>query len=167
MGSGIAEACARAGFRVVVVVRDRTHEDGGRARIAASLDRAFADGRIDAAERDSAAAAISFVRSIHDLADERLSIAVEAVPARVDAQREVFQRLGAACPDAVLATNASSLPVIELAAASGVPGRVVGLHFFNPAPAMPLIELAVTMATDPAVRDEAAAFARGLGKTPV
>jgi 3-hydroxybutyryl-CoA dehydrogenase len=167
MGSGIAEACARRGFRVVVVVRDLAHEDAGRARIAASLDRALADGRIDAAERDSAAAAISFARSITDLADEHLGLVVEAVPEQLEIKREVFSRLGAACPEAVLATNTSSLPVIELAAASGMPGRVVGLHFFNPAPAMPLVELAVTMATEPAVRDDAAEFARGLGKTVV
>ena len=167
MGSGIAEAFARAGLEVVVVVLDGAHEEVGRARIAASLERAFADGRIDAAERDSAVAAISFVQSVMDLADEQLGLVVEAVPERLDAKLEVFRRLGAACPDAVLATNTSSLPVIELAAASGVPGRVVGLHFFNPAPAMPLVELAVTMATEPGVRDEAAEFAERLGKTAV
>src|SRR4051812_6482230 len=165
MGSGIGEACARAGFDVVVAVLDDAHGEAGRDRIGASLERAVAEGRIGAGDRDAALGRIGFVTSVSPLGG--VGVGVGAVPERVEAKREVFRRLGEACPDAVLATNTSSLPVIDLAAASGVPGSVVGLHFFNPAPAMPLVELAVTMATDPAVRDRAAEFAAALGKTSV
>jgi 3-hydroxybutyryl-CoA dehydrogenase len=165
MGSGIAEACARAGFHVTVAVLDDDHASAGRARIRGSLDRAKADGRIDAVEHDAALERISFSRSVEELADA--GIVIEAVPERLDPKREVFHRLGLACQESVLATNTSSLPVIELAAASGLPGRVVGLHFFNPAPAMPLVELVTTLATDPSARDEAAALVHALGKTAV
>jgi 3-hydroxybutyryl-CoA dehydrogenase len=165
MGAGIAETCARSGFDVTVLVLDDDRAAEGGARIEASLRRAETDGRIEAAEREAARGRIRFVTAPTELAG--VALAIEAVPERLDVKREVFRELGAACPDAILATNTSSLPVIEVAAASGVPGRVVGLHFFNPAPAMPLVEVAVTMATDAAIREEAAEFARVLGKTPV
>ena len=165
MGAGIAEACARAGFDVAVRVLDEAHLEGGRARIAASLDRAVAGGRIEQAVRDHALGRISFVTAYDGLAG--VGVAIEAVPERLDVKREVFRELGEACPQAILATNTSSLPVIEVAAASGVPGRVVGLHFFNPAPAMPLVEVAATVATESVVREQAVEFARAAGKTPV
>jgi 3-hydroxybutyryl-CoA dehydrogenase len=165
MGSGIAEACARAGRRVDVLVLDTDHAEDGRARIANSLDRAIAAGRLSGPERDAALEAIGFTTDAGDLADS--GVVIEAVPERLELKRAVFRDLGAACPNAILATNTSSLSVIQLAAASGAPGRVVGLHFFNPAPAMELVELAVTVATEPAVRDAAAEFARSLGKTVV
>ena len=165
MGAGIAEACARAGFDVAVRVLDGAHLEGGRARIAASLDRAVAGGRIEQAARDQALGRISFVTAYDGLAG--VGVAIEAVPERLDVKRDVFRELGEACPQAILATNTSSLPVIEVAAASGVPGRVVGLHFFNPAPAMPLVEVAATVATESVVREQAVEFARAAGKTPV
>src|SRR6266542_1569574 len=165
MGAGIAEACARAGQRVDVLVLDTDHAEDGRARIAKSLDRAIAAGRLSGPERDAALEAIGFTTDVGDLAESR--VVIEAVPERLELKRAVFRDLGAACPDAILATNTSSLPVIHLAAASGAPGRVVGLHFFNPAPVMELVELAVTVATEPVVRDAAAEFARSLGKTVV
>ena len=165
MGSGIAEACARAGLEVTVVVLDDAHAEAGMARIRASLDRAFTEGRLEAEERDAAAGRISFVRSAGELGDA--GVVIEAVPERLEPKREVFSALGAACPSAVLATNTSSLPVIGLAAASGMPGRVVGMHFFNPAPAMPLVELVTSMATDPSARDGASALIEALGKTAV
>ena len=165
MGAGIAEACARAGHRVVVAVRDDARAGAGRRRIEESLGRAVDSGRVDAAGRDEALARIGFVTDLGSLEEAR--IVVETVPELLEAKREVFRGLGAACPEAILATNTSSLPVVELAAASGRADRVVGLHFFNPAPAMPLVELAVTVATDPQVGDAAAAFARSLDKTVV
>jgi 3-hydroxybutyryl-CoA dehydrogenase len=165
MGAGIAEACARSGFDVTVLVLDEEHAADGGARIEASLGRAETDGRIEADEREAARARVRFVTAPSDLAG--VTLAIEAVPERLEVKREVFRELGAACPHAILATNTSSLPVIEVAAASGVPGRVVGLHFFNPAPAMPLVEVAVTMATETSVKEEAGEFARALGKTPV
>src|SRR6266540_3723454 len=165
MGSGIAEACARAGQRVDVLVLDTDHAEDGRARIANSLDRSIAAGRLSEPERDAALEAIGFTTDAGDLAES--GFVIEAVPEHLELKRAVFRDLGAACPNAILATNTSSLPVIHLAAASDVPGRVVGLHFFNPAPAMELVELAVTVATEPAVRDAAAEFARSLGKTVV
>src|SRR5207249_8479048 len=93
---------------------------------------------------------------------------VEAVPERLEAKRAVFAELeSAARPDAILATNTSSLPVIDLAAASGRPEQVVGLHFFNPAPVMKLVELVATVATAPSALAEARRFAESLGKTVV
>ena len=92
---------------------------------------------------------------------------VEAIPERLPDKRALFAELARACPGPVLATNTSSLPVIELAVATGSPERVVGLHFFNPAPVMKLVELASTVATSSDARDRARAFAESLGKTVV
>src|SRR5437867_1610520 len=131
MGSGIAEACARAGHAVVVRVLDESHLKAGRSRIEESLGRAVAQGRLGAPEQDAALERIILTTDPADLA--AVDLVVEAVPERLDAKREVFAELQSVCrPDAVLATNTSSLPVIELAAASTRPEQVVGLHFFNP-----------------------------------
>jgi 3-hydroxybutyryl-CoA dehydrogenase len=166
MGSGIAEACARSGHVVVVRVLDEGHLKAGRSRIEDSLGRAVGQGRIEASERDGALERITLTTDPSDLA--RADLVVEAVLERLDRKREVFAELQSVCrPDAILATNTSSLPVIELAAASSRPEQVVGLHFFNPAPAMRLIELVETVATAPAVLAAARRFAESLGKTVV
>jgi 3-hydroxybutyryl-CoA dehydrogenase len=166
MGSGIAEACARAGHDVVVRVLDEAHLKSGRSRIEDSLGRAVAQGRLEDAERDAALERIRLTTDASDLG--AADLVVEAVPERLEAKQQVFAELQSACrPDAVLATNTSSLPVIELAAASNRPEQVVGLHFFNPAPVMRLVELVETVATAPSVLDTALRFADSLGKTVV
>ncbi len=166
MGSGIAEACARAGHDVVVRVLDEAHLKTGRARIEDSLGRSVSQGRLEAEERDRALERISLTTDPRDF--EAADLVVEAVPERLDAKRAVFAELQFLCrPDAVLATNTSSLPVIDLAAASARPEQVVGLHFFNPAPVMKLVELVETVATSPEVLARARGFAESLGKTVV
>lgn len=162
MGSGIAAAAARAGHDVVVRVLDEAHEQEGRGRVAASL----AGTTRGHPEIEDDLRRVAFVTELASLTDREL--VVEAIPEDLEAKRSVFAELGEhAGAEAVLATNTSSLPVIDLATASGVPERVVGLHFFNPPPVMELVELAETVATSSDVRDRARAFVGSLGKTVI
>jgi 3-hydroxybutyryl-CoA dehydrogenase len=166
MGSGIAEACARSGHTVVVRVLDEAHLKAGRSRIEESLGRAVAQGRLEVREQEAALEHITLTTDPSDLGP--VDLVVEAVPERLADKRQVFAELQSVCrPDAVLATNTSSLPVIELAAASTRPEQVVGMHFFNPAPAMKLVELVETVATSPSALAQARRFAESLGKTVV
>ncbi len=165
MGSGIAEASALAGHEVVVLVLDDEHEARGRELIGESLRRSVEANRLTDEEREAALARIAFATEAGALASA--GIVIEAVPERLDTKRAVFEEIGRAAPEAVLATNTSSLPVIRVAAAAGDPGRVVGLHFFNPAPAMRVVELALSIATNAGVAARARAFAEELGKTVV
>lgn len=147
MGSGIAEVCARAGREVVVVETSRSAADAGLERITRSLDRATAAGKLTAAERDAAVGRIAMTTDMNRMADRDL--VVEAVAEEERAKLEVFARLDRAVErgDAVLATNTSSIPVIRLAAATSRPEQVVGLHFFNPVPVLPLVELVPSLLT--------------------
>ncbi|WP_338678056.1 3-hydroxybutyryl-CoA dehydrogenase [Streptomyces sp. SCSIO 30461] len=167
MGSGIAEVCARAGLDVVVAESGAAAESG-RARIAESLGRAVDKGKLSAADRDAALARIAVVDDVSQLADRDL--VVEAVAEDADLKVEVFSRLDAVVknPDAVLATNTSSIPVIRLAAATSRPQQVIGLHFFNPVPVLPLVELVPTLLTSDETVLRAEAFTEGvLGKRVV
>jgi 3-hydroxybutyryl-CoA dehydrogenase len=165
MGSGIAEAAARAGWSVVVNVLDERHAAEGRRRIEASLRRSWEAGRLDAQHVREALGRISFGTDLTSLAGT--SLVVEAIPERLADKRALFADLSRACPQSVLCTNTSSLPVIELAVATGSPERVAGLHFFNPAPVMKLVELATTVATSEEARRRARSFAESLDKTVV
>lgn len=168
MGSGIAEVCARAGRDVVVVEADRAAAEAGRERIARSLARAAAAGKLTAAEREAAAGRITMTTDMDRLADRDL--VVEAVAEDERAKLEVFARLDAAVErrDAVLATNTSSIPVVRLAAATSRPDQVIGLHFFNPVPVLPLVELVPSLLTGDETVRRAREFASGvLGKRVV
>ncbi|MFJ7775931.1 3-hydroxybutyryl-CoA dehydrogenase [Streptomyces yangpuensis] len=168
MGSGIAEVCARAGRDVVVLEATRAAVAAGRERIAGSLERAVASGRLTAAERDAAVGRISVTADPARLADRDL--VVEAVAEDERAKLEVFALLDRVVErrDAVLATNTSSLPVIRLAAAVSRPEQVVGLHFFNPVPVLPLVELVPSLLTGAETVRRAHAFASEvLGKEVV
>ncbi|MET9669205.1 3-hydroxybutyryl-CoA dehydrogenase [Streptomyces sp. NPDC006475] len=168
MGSGIAEVCARAGRDVVVVESDDAAADAGRRRITASLDRALAAGKIDAEGRDTALAHITTTADLDRLADRDL--VVEAVAEDEAAKLAVFARLDATVlrEDAILATNTSSIPVIRLAAATARPEHVVGLHFFNPVPVLPLVELVPSLLTAESTALRAQEFASEvLGKQVV
>ncbi|WP_268831225.1 3-hydroxybutyryl-CoA dehydrogenase [Streptomyces platensis] len=147
MGSGIAEVCARAGRKVRVVETGPAAADAGLRRITGSLERATAAGKLSAEERDSALARITVTTDLATLADRDLVI--EAVAEEESAKLAVFTRLDAVVrrPDAILATNTSSLPVVRLAAATTRPQRVIGLHFFNPVPVLPLVELVPSLLT--------------------
>ena len=167
MGAGIAEVTARSGCEVVV--REVTAElaEAGRARIAASLDRAVTRGKLAAADRDATLDRIRTTTSLDDLADRDLVIEaiVEDEPTKTALYRELS---GLVRPDCVLASNTSSIPISRLAAAAQRPERVLGMHFFNPVPVLPLVELVPSLRTGQSTVDTARAFAESqLGKKTV
>ena len=155
MGAGIAEVCAKAGAQVLVYEPTEELVAAGRTRITASLDRAAARGKLSDADRDAALANLGFTTRLADLSDRQLVI--EAIVEDENVKAAVFAELDAVVtdPDAVLASNTSSIPIMKIAAATKNPSRVLGLHFFNPAPVLPLVELVSTLVTT----DEAAARA--------
>lgn len=168
MGAGIAEACARTGLSVTVAVRSADSAERGRTRVRGSLDRAVARGRLDGDERDAAWDRITFTTDLDDLADRQL--VVEAVSEDEAAKLEVFRTLDRvlADDDAILASNTSSIPVMKLARATARSPHVLGMHFFNPVPALPLVELTGSLLTADATRDRAERFVTGtLGKQPI
>ncbi|GAA2529858.1 3-hydroxybutyryl-CoA dehydrogenase [Winogradskya humida] len=168
MGAGLAELCARAGLDVRVLVSSEGSAHRGRTRIARSLDRAVGKGQLDEAGAGSALAAITFTRSAAELSDRQLVI--ESVPEDEALKRKVFAELDAVLtdPDTVLATNTSSVRVGVLAEATSNPDRVVGMHFFNPVRAMPLVEIVAGPETAGNVVAAVAAFATDvLGKQVV
>jgi 3-hydroxybutyryl-CoA dehydrogenase len=166
MGAGIAQVSAEAGFDVVG--REVSEELGQRAhdRIAHFVGRKVEKGRLEPDERDAIVARLATTTSLEDLAG--CDLVVEAIVEELDAKRELFAELERLCrPDAVLATNTSALSVTEIAAATERPERVVGMHFFNPAPLLPLVEVVRAELTADDVFEAAVAFAERLGKTPV
>ena len=147
MGGGIAEVCARAGVDVVVFDTAEAFTTAGRTRIVKSLDRAVSSGKITEGERDRAVESMRFTTALTDLADRQLVI--EAVIEDDAIKADIFAQLAEIVtdPDAVLASNTSSTPIMKLAAATKNPSRVLGLHFFNPVPVLPLVELVTTLVT--------------------
>ena len=166
MGSGICEVSARAGFDVIFSEVSDEAVEAGRERVSRSVERAVERGKLERARADEVLGRISATTELGDLAG--CDLVIEAVPEHLDLKKALFEELdGILGPDAILATNTSSLPVIDMAVATARPARVLGFHFFNPAQVMALVELVHTVATDPAVIDIARAFAEKLGKTPV
>jgi 3-hydroxybutyryl-CoA dehydrogenase len=164
MGAGIAEVCAREGLDVVVTEVDGDALAAGRRRIEGSLARAVRSGKLT---EDDAAASLQRVRFSTDLdhlADRDL--VVEAVAESEPIKIEVFRRLDqlVASPQAVLASNTSSIPIMKLAMATKRPEQVVGIHFFNPVPVMHLVELVSSLLTSEETSAQARAFAGELGK---
>ncbi len=168
MGGGIAEVCARAGVDVVVYETTEALSTAGRARITKSLERGVSAGKITERERDRALQGLRFTTALTDLADRQLVI--EAVIEDEKIKAAIFSELDEIItdPDAVLASNTSSIPVMKLGAATKNPGRVLGLHFFNPVPVLPLVELVTTLATSEAAAARTEQFAGAvLGKQVV
>ncbi|MFG2638089.1 3-hydroxybutyryl-CoA dehydrogenase [Streptomyces sp. NPDC048362] len=168
MGAGIAEVCARAGLPVTVVERDAQAARAGRLRIDRSLNRATALGRLTAVHRERASALITVADQLEALDDRDLVI--EAVAEDERLKTDLFTRLDTVLTDdrALLATNTSSIPVIRLAAATGRPERVVGVHFFNPVPVLRLVELVPSLLTSQDTVRRAETFVTGrLGKEVV
>ncbi|MEU8632757.1 3-hydroxybutyryl-CoA dehydrogenase [Amycolatopsis sp. NPDC048633] len=168
MGAGIAEVCARAGLDVLVCEQDTPSADAGRARILASLDRAVRAGKLDRAAAEQASWRLRFTTDLGDLADRQL--VVEAVAEDEQVKTELFATLDKVVedPDAILASNTSSIPIMRLGMATGRAGQVVGLHFFNPVPVLPLVEVVGSLLTAPATVDRAQRFATDvLGKTTI
>jgi 3-hydroxybutyryl-CoA dehydrogenase len=166
MGAGIAQIAALAGNDVVG--REVSEELGERARgrVEHFVGRAVEKGRLDAADRD---AALGRLRTTTDLADlAECDLVIEAIVEELDAKRELFAELERVCAaDAILATNTSALSVTEIAEATERPERVIGMHFFNPAPVLPLVEIVRTARSDEDVIDAAYAWAEAAGKQPV
>ena len=166
MGAGIAEVLARNGIRVYGVEQDASALNRGRAHVAHSTRRAVAKGKLSAEDAAALLDRITFTAELADLAE--VDLVIEAIPERLELKRGLFQRLDAICrPDAVFATNTSSLSVTEICVATSSPGRVVGVHFFNPAPVMRLVEIVRTVVTEPEVLADVEALAVRLGKSPV
>ncbi|MBL7502385.1 3-hydroxybutyryl-CoA dehydrogenase [Frankia sp. CNm7] len=168
MGAGVAEIAARAGLDVRVAVSSASSRERGLRRITGSLDRAVAKAKIGAGDRDAALDRISFTTTLDDLADREA--VVEAVPEHESTKLQVFALLDkiVADPEAILASNTSSLPIVRLARAAQNPGRVVGLHFFNPVPVLPLVEVVGSVLTDERTVNRAEQLATEvLGKTAI
>ncbi|MFE7277910.1 3-hydroxybutyryl-CoA dehydrogenase [Streptomyces sp. NPDC057623] len=168
MGAGIAEVCARAGVDTVVCEADAIAARAARDRVAGSLDRAARRGKLTREAVGDAFARLRFTSSLDDLADRQL--VVEAVIENADAKTEIFAALDKIVEDprAVLATNTSSLPVMRLGMATSRADRVVGLHFFNPVPVLPLVEVVTSLHTSEATISTVEDFAtRPLGKTVI
>jgi 3-hydroxybutyryl-CoA dehydrogenase len=156
MGSGVAEAAARAGLGVRVVDLDRATLERGRERVRASISRAEKAGKLTGTEVEASLDRIEFSTDIGSLADRQL--VVEAVVESETEKVAVFQSLDKVVedPGAVLASNTSSIPIMKLAMATGRPSQVIGIHFFNPVPVLPLVELVTSLLTS----DETAATAQ-------
>jgi 3-hydroxybutyryl-CoA dehydrogenase len=166
MGSGIAEIAARGGYDVIFRETDDDRVAAGLASINASLDKALERGKIDEVTRDLSRKRITGTTELKDLAV--CDLVIEAIPEHLSLKQEAFRELDAILgPDAVLASNTSSLPIVEMATATSRPSRVIGIHFFNPAPVMGLVEMVKTIVTNDVVLQEAREFVNSLGKTPI
>jgi len=166
MGAGIAQVCVQAG--VETVGREVTPElaERGRATIERYLARGVEKERLTQDEMDAALGRLTLATDLQELAG--CDLVIEAIVEEIEPKRDLFAALDdIVSPEAILATNTSALSVTEIAAATSRPERVVGMHFFNPAPVMPLVEVARTQLTDPAVHDAAYEFAARIGKEPI
>ncbi len=166
MGSGIAQACAAAGYRTIVRDTAEAQLTKGRAGIEKSLARFVEKGKLAAADREAALGRLSFTTDVAALAG--CGLIIEAVTEDLALKNQLFQDLDARCPAwTIFASNTSSLSIISMAALTGRADRFVGLHFFNPVPMMPLVEVVRSVRTSDATFTGAEAFVRSLGKEAV
>ncbi|MET9317304.1 3-hydroxybutyryl-CoA dehydrogenase [Kribbella sp. NPDC003505] len=166
MGAGIAEVFARNGLTVVGVERDEEAVERGRGHIQHSTDRAVKRGKLSVEDQQALFDRVTFATSLEALAD--CDLVIEAVVERLELKREIFAALDKIVrEDAILATNTSSLSVTEISVATQRPRRVVGMHFFNPAPVQEFVEVIKTVVTEPDVVEDVQALARRLDKVPV
>jgi 3-hydroxybutyryl-CoA dehydrogenase len=166
MGSGIAEVAAKAGHTVVLRSRQQASADAMVASLEKSLAKQVSRGKLEQADADAALGRVTATSKLHDLAD--CDLVIESIVEDLDTKKELFDQLDDICKDgAILATNTSTLPVVELAAQTGRPERVCGVHFFNPAPAMALVEIIRALTTSDETIAEVTEFAAACGKSPV
>jgi len=166
MGSGIAQVAAQAGMDVVVREVNQGLLDKGMGRIRKFLDGGVAKGKMTKEDADQVFGRLRPVTDLGELGGSDL--VVEAVTENLKVKEEVFSTLDAACPEhTLLASNTSSLSIVEMAAFTKRPDRFLGLHFFNPVPVMKLVEVVKTVRTSPGTVEAGLAFARKLGKTPI
>ena len=166
MGSGIAEVAAKAGFEVILRSRSQSSADAMVAGLQKSLDKQVEKGRLEEAARDAALALVRGVSDLNELAD--CDLVIESILEDLPTKKQLFNDLDRIVKDgAILATNTSTLPVVEMAMETGRPERVCGVHFFNPATAMPLVEIVRAITSSDETIAEARAFAEACGKGPV
>ena len=166
MGAGIAQVCVQAGVETVGREVSEELAERARARIAHYLGRGVEKSRLTSEERDAALDRLTTTTELADLAG--CELVVEAVVEQLDAKRELFRELEKVVgPETVLATNTSALSVTDIASATERPERVIGLHFFNPAPVLPLVEVVRTDTASEDAVETAYAFAQRIGKRPI
>jgi 3-hydroxybutyryl-CoA dehydrogenase len=166
MATGIVEVFAKAGYDVVYVGRSQEKVDGVRAAIERSLDKAIQRGKLEEAKKDEVLGRLTGTTSLDDLKD--VDLVVEAIAEDLKVKTTLFENLDEICKQgAILATTTSSLPVIQCAQATSRPGDVIGMHFFNPAPVMKLVEVVSTVSTKEEVAETTRALCSAIGKVPV
>ncbi|MET0523550.1 MAG: 3-hydroxybutyryl-CoA dehydrogenase [Nocardioides sp.] len=166
MGAGIGEVFARNGYRVIGVELNDEGVERGRQHFENSTGRAVKRGKLTEAERADLLGRITYTTSLKDLTDA--DFVVEAVVESLETKKKIFAELESiVAPDAILATNTSSLSVTEISTANAHPGRVIGVHFFNPAPVLNLVEIVRTVVTEPDVLADVQALVEKIGKNPV
>ncbi len=166
MGAGIAQVSVQAGFETVVYDVSQEFIDKGLGRIRGFIQRSRERGKLDREEEERILARLTGSLKLEDLG--RACLVIEAAPEKIELKREIFQKLDSVCdPESLLATNTSSLSVTAIAAATKIPERVVGTHFFNPPPLMALVEVIQGAQTNPTSIEKAIDIVRRLGKTPV
>ena len=167
MGSGIAEVCARSGVDVTVVEADEERAGRTRSAVERSLDRGVRAGKLSEEDREAALDRLAYTAALDDV--EGADAAIEAIVEDETAKRNLFKRLDKLLPDAqFLASNTSSVPIMKLGAETSQPHRVLGMHFFNPVPVLPLVELVQSIMTTPDTVDRARRFAEDtLGKKTI
>ena len=166
MGSGVAEVAAKAGHGVILRSRTQAGADSMVAGLEKSLAKQVERGKLEEADRD---AVLGRVRGVTDLGElEKCDLVLESIVEDLATKKELFSELDRICADGtILATNTSTLPVVEMAMVTGRPDRVCGVHFFNPAPAMPLVEVVRALTTSEETLTAARDFATACGKTVV
>ena len=166
MGAGIIQVCAQKGYEVVMRARRETSIEKGLATVKKNLDKMVAKGKIEQAEADEIFGRVHGSTDINIIADADLVI--EAATEDMEAKKALFAQLNEICkPDTIIATNTSSLSITEIAVASGRPDKVIGMHFFNPVPAMKLVEIICGLTTSEETKATILELTQILGKTPV
>ncbi len=163
MGSGIAEVCARNGIRTLVIEAGPAELAAGQRRVNTSLERGRKTGKLSDEDVERVSGLLTFTTRLDDFAE--CDFCVEAIVEQLPAKKTLFEKLDHIVPEhAILATNTSALPIIEIARATRRPDRVIGTHFFNPAPVMKLLEVVRSIATSEATLDDTRALGERLGK---
>jgi len=166
MGGGIAQVCAQAGYRVTVSEINEELLSKGLSAIKSSLTKSVEKGRITQQDKDSILARIKGTTNLKDFGN--CDLVIEAASENLDLKKKIFAGLDKICPkSAILATNTSCLSIIEMAMATTRPDKVLGLHFFNPAPVMKLLEVVKTIATSQETLEAGRSFGQSLGKTVI
>lgn len=166
MGAGIAEVAAKAGYDVILRGRSQASADKAVSRLTKSLGGQVDKGKLSAEDRDGALSRVRTTTELEDL--ELCGLVVESIVEDLDAKRELFAELDRVCGDGtILATNTSTLPVVDIAMTTNRPELVLGLHFFNPAPRMPIVEIIPTLTTAAETVDAIRRFAQDCGKESV